>query len=390
MSSLYIDKEALSTLAMARDGLLYPVTSLMNKKEAYEVDNTGLYKKYIFPFSFVLAPSGKRNKKVLESSKKNDRLELVCENKICGFIIVDEVFTISKDSRIQNIYGTINPEHPGVKDTYKRLGNLAICGKFEINFDQIKDNIKQIKETSKNLNAKNISTIILSGKPFHRVHERLVRNALVKSDLLVIFLRKSYKKEDLNYSVRFKILKYFCDNFLPKDRVLLLPFENTYIFGGVNELLLNAIVVKNYGIQRLIVSQKQPGLGVYWDKKRLVSIVDTIKQIDLNIDVMSEFVYCDNCKTLVSTNSCPHGSHHHVKYHNNSIMELFKLGIIPPAILMRKEISAIVLSIMYPEREDKLKKIFQDLSTSTGVIDEFKSEDFYEGLMNLYQTSSLT
>ena len=71
-------------------------------------------------------------------------------------------------------------------------------------------------------------------------------------------------------------------------------------------------------------------------------------------------------------------------------MELFRLGIIPPAILMRKEISSIILSSLYPQRKSQLKKIHQNLSTSSGLIDEFESEDFYNGLMSLYQTSSLT
>ena len=50
---LYIDKEAVATLAMARDGLLKPVTSLMNKEETKEVNKTGLYKGEIFPFPFI-------------------------------------------------------------------------------------------------------------------------------------------------------------------------------------------------------------------------------------------------------------------------------------------------------------------------------------------------
>jgi len=185
-------------------------------------------------------------------------------------------------------------------------------------------------------------------------------------------------------------LKYFIDNFLPKDRILLLPLENTYIFGGVNELTLNAIVSKNYGATKLIIGQNHGGLGIFWDDKKLGSIVDSLEKLKLNIEIMSEFVYCDKCTTLVSTNTCPHGSHHHVKYHNDSIMELFKLGIIPPAILMRKEVSSIILSEMYPHRLQTLKKIHQNLSTSSGVIDDFKQADFYNGLMNLYQTSSLT
>lgn len=388
---LYIDKEAVATLAMARDGLLKPVTKLMNKQESQEVNKTGLYKNSLFPFSFILSPSGKRNHEVLQQSKQGETLTLICEDKPCGSLIIDEIFQINKDERIQKIYGTNNPEHPGVRDTYRRLGSIAVCGKYTIKFDTIKNNIEKIHKTIENLDAKNISSIILSGKPFHRVHERLIRTALIKCDLLIIFLQKPYHDDNkLSYKVRYKTLKYFLDNFIPKDRVILLPLENTYIFGGLNELTLNSIVSKNYGTTKLIIGQNHAGLGAYWDRNEFVSIVDILETLNIKIEIMSEFVYCDKCTTLVSTNACPHGSHHHVKYHNESIMELFRLGIMPPVILMRKEISSIILSALYPSRKATLKKIYQNLSTSSGVIDEFKCEDFYDGLMNLYQTSSLT
>ena len=388
---LYIDREAVATLAMARDGLLKPVTKLMNKKESEEVNATGLYNGSIFPFSFILSPAGKRNNIVLQNAKKGDVLTLICEDKECGQLIVDEIFQINKDERIQKIYGTNNPEHPGVKDTYKRLGNIAVCGEYTIEFDDIRNNIKKINKTIVNLEAKNVSSIILSGKPFHRVHERLIRTALVKCDLLIIFLQKPCHDDGrLSYKVRYQTLKYFLDNFIPKDRVILLPLENTYIFGGLNELTLNSIVSKNYGATKLIIGQNLAGLGAYWNHIEFVLIVNTLETLNIKIEIMSEFVYCDKCTTLVSTNACPHGSHHHVKYHNESIMELFRLGIIPPAILMRKEVSAIILSELYPSRKATLKKIYQNLSTSSGVIDEFKCEDFYDGLMHLYQTSSLT
>jgi len=388
--ALYIDKEAVATLAMVRDGLLKPVVSLMKENEAKEVDKTGIYKGCAFPFSFLLAPAGVKNQEVLQNTKQGDILDFVCDNKICGDIVVDEIFPIDKDKRVHKIYGTNNPEHPGVKDTYKRLGDLAICGEYTIQFDSIKTNIDTINQSIETLKAKNISAIMLSGKPFHRVHERLIRTALVKCDLLIIFIQKPYKNDKLSYNIRYKTIKYFCDNFLPKDRVLLLPLENTYIFGGLNELQLNAIVSKNYGATKLIIGQNHAGLGAYWENQKLLSIVNSMEKVNLEIDIMSEFVYCDKCTTLVSTNTCPHGRHHHVKYHNDSIMSLFELGIIPPAILMRKEVSSIILSALYPQRKQTLKKIHQNLSTSSGVIDEFKSEDFYDGLMNLYQTSSLT
>jgi sulfate adenylyltransferase len=92
----------------------------------------------------------------------------------------------------------------------------------------------------------------------------------------------------------------------------------------------------------------------------------------------------------VSTNSCPHGSHHHISYHSDSIFELLKTGLMPPTILMRKEISAKFLAHLFPNRFKNLEKLFYDISPTKGLIEESTDEEFYIALMKLYQTSSLT
>ncbi len=387
---LFIDQEALATLSLLKEGLLAPVDKLMNEKESYEVNTTKEYKGTTFPFAFVLAPSGKRNEEVLKSLKNGEKISLVCDGKVCGSLVCDEVFEIDKDERVKLIYGTNNPMHPGVVNTYQRLGNYAISGDFEIDFLDIQNHKKDLQGAIERVDAKSVSAIMLSGKPFHRIHERLIRTALVKNDLIVIFLLKPYTDDELSYKTRYNVVKYFCDNFLPKDKVVLIPLENTYIFGGFNEIILNAIVAHNYGCTQLILGKEKAGIGAFYQDSCFSSIADSIKGIDIDIEIMSNFVYCDKCSTLVSTNACPHGSHHHIHYHSQSIMELFYLGIIPPAILVRKEISSIILSDLFPERTEKLAKIHQQLSVNSGLLDDFETTDFYENLMNLYQTSSLT
>lgn len=386
---LHIDKEAVATLAMVKEGLLSPVTKLMCEKEAQEVDSTKKYKGKHFPFSFLLAPSGKINAEVLQNSKAGEKLTLICNGDVCGELIVNETFEIDIDARVKRIYGTNSQTHPGVQDLYRRLGKYAVCGEYTIDYSDVKEHIEEVNEAVKAINAKSVSTIMLSGKPFHRVHERLIRTALVKCDLMVIFLLKPFTNDFLSYETRKKSIEYFIENFLPKNKVVLVPLENTYIFAGFNELLLNSIVAKNFGCDKLIIGQNHAGLGAFYDdKEHLHSIVDTIEDID--IEIMSEFVYCDKCKTLVSTNACPHGRHHHVSYHTTSILDMLQLGIMPPAILMRKEISSIILSSLFPERSVKLANIRQDLFPSSGILDGFKDSDFYDSLMDLYQTSSLT
>ena len=103
---LYIDKEAVATLGLLQDGLLYPAVKLMNSAESKEVNQTKKYNGITYPFSFILAPSGQENENILTTIQENEILDLVCDDKICGEIKADEVFEIDKDDRIKTIYGT--------------------------------------------------------------------------------------------------------------------------------------------------------------------------------------------------------------------------------------------------------------------------------------------
>lgn len=388
--SLYIDQEALATLALAQEGLLSPVTKLMNKEEAENVDKTKIYKGKTFPFSFILAPSGKKNEEILKSLKKDEILDLVVNGEKVGEIKCEEVFKIDPKQRVKNIYGTDDLSHPGVSDTLKRLGEYAISGEYWINFDQIKKTKDIIKKAKKETGAKNVTAIMMAAKPFHRAHERLIRLTLEDSDLVVIFLLKPYSKDEFSYELRYKALDFFVKNYLPKNKVIIVPLENTYIFAGFNEVILDAIVAQNFGCNKLVIGKNHAGMGIYYDKNSLKSIFDSVKGINIDIETVSEFVYCNECKTLVSTNTCPHGSHHHIRYHSESILELLKLGILPPAVLVRKEISAIMLSELFPNRFKNLEKLYYNFIPFSGIMEEHSEKDFYIELMKLYQTTSLT
>jgi len=388
--SLYIDTEALSTLALVKAGLIAPVTSLMNKEEAHAVDSTQMYKNVPFPFSFVLAPAGEKNAATLASIKKGDTVDLMNEKKKVGELIVDETFTIDPKQRLNNIYGTHDSSHPGVKNTIARLGDVAVCGEYSVEYPLITDNINRIQKMINKTGAKFISSLMLAANPLNRAHERMIRQAISDSDLLIIFLRKPFTSEGLRYDIRHNALTTFVDNFLPRNKVLIIPFENSYIFAGFNELILDALLAKNYGCKQLVVGKNHGGLGLYYDKNRLNSVFDHCKEIDIDIKTVDEYVYCDTCKTLVSTTTCPHGQHHHVHYHSESIMKLIQSGLIPPSILVRKEVSANILTALFPDRFKNLQEMHYSLMPGSGLLEQQSEEQFYLKLVQLYQTSSLT
>jgi sulfate adenylyltransferase len=389
--TLFIDKEALSSLAIVQEGLLAPVTGLMGSKEAQEVDTTKQYKGLPMPFSFILAPKGKVNEQHIQQFKKNQKITLICDEIKVGELIVDEIFKIDPKQRVQNIYATTDKENPAAQRALSRLGEWAVSGEYKVEYPQIQDSIELVKNKIKQTNAQNISAIMLGANPLNRAHERIIRQSLDSTDLLVIFLIKPFTEEGLAYKIRKESLEIFVDNFLPNNKVVIVPFENSYIFAGSNELVLDATVAKNYGCTKLIVGRNHRALGmIYNSKNQMDTIFDTIKNIGINIKLLDEYVYCDMCKTLVNTNTCPHGQHHHTHYHYKPLMELIKSGILPPPILVRKEISSHIMSSLYPNRVKNLQETYDMIFPNSGLLEKRDEKDFYIKLIELYQTSSLT
>jgi len=388
--SLWVDREAWVTLAMVQAGYLSPIDKLMNRQEAEIANRQKKYKGKSVPFAFILAPAGKRNEEVLKSNPK--KLDLYCEGKKIGGIEVEEIYPIDPMERLKTIYGSCDIEtYPHLRKQLKRLGRYAVAGRFWVEDEKFHRRINLVRE--KSLPLKRVAGMTLHAQPIHRVHERIMRLLVENNDLLILFLVKNSKNsegENLPYSLRKECLSYLIENYFPPGKVMIVPLHNTYLFSGINEAILDAMVARSFGCKKFVIGQTHRGLGIYYEADHIKSVFDSM-DLGIEVEMVNEYVYCNMCKTIVSVNTCPHGSHHHISYHSDAIFQLLKTGLLPPTILMRKEISAKILAHLFPNRFKNLEKLFYDIAPSNGVIeDEPREEDFYISLMQLYQTSSLT
>lgn len=391
--TLFIDREAASALELVKCGLLSPLNGLMTKAEKLSVIETGLLDGKTFPLPFILAPSGRKNEEVIASLELGEKLTIICERKEFATLIVDETFQTDPRTRTKHIFGTDDLTHPDVKTAITRLGSWAVSGEYELLNTLSHQNLQNkeaIVDAKRLINAKHTTALIMSANPLHRANERLIRQAIDTTDLLIIFLTKPYNSKNLDYQLREEALTFFVNNFLPKNRVVIVPLEQSYIFAGYNELIFDAIVTQNYGCDRLTISRDHIGLGIFYDENAGKSIIDNLVGVDIEIKLESEYVYCNQCTTVVGKSTCPHGQHHQISYHADSILELLELGLLPPTILIRKEISAFLLSKLFPKRFKKLEKLYYDLLPVEGLLKEHTEYDFYLELMKLYQTTSLT
>ena len=386
-SEISITTEVYGALELIKNKILSNYDSLMDDEQIKEVAKKGYFNGEPMPYSFGFAPFGEQNQSVASKLTAGQRVNLSLDGKVVGHIDVAKVFKFDEGMRAKNIFLA----NEASNDKEINLGKYGISGKFELYDESMQESKKALGELIAESGAKKITAVFLTADPFNRAHERLVRMTIDKADLVVVFLIRTREERHIDYEIRKQVLDYFNQNYLPTKKVFVFALKNTTLFTSHANPTLECIAASRLGANKLVIGQNHSGIGMFFDHNEAHTILDIYKN-DLNLDVivLPELVYCNKCKTLVSTKSCPHGQHHQIKYHPDVIKELLFNGIMPPAILVRPEISALILSKLYVNRFKDIQKLCDDLFVNSGLLENKTDRDFYEELMKLYQTSSLT
>ncbi|MFQ6342205.1 sulfate adenylyltransferase [Campylobacter sp. VTCC 70190] len=373
--SIIIDQNELGILSLIKEGLLGTCTHLMNEKESNEIIKTGKFKGESFPYPLSFAPKNAN----LTGIQNGEKIELILDEKIVGHIDFKSQFKNNK-----NFSDIFSPNTCSLED----MGTTCISGKIEIYDSQIKkikENFHQIKSK---LNAQKITAIVSSFDPLHRAHERMFRWTIDKADLVVAFLVESFDSKGFEFELKEAYLKKFIQNYLPPERIFIFPLKNIDIFHAHLNPALESIIAKSLGCTKLVVWQNHAGLGMFYDANQPKTILDDFsKDYGIEVIVLPEFVFCDKCRMIVSTRSCPHGNHHHLHYDSHSLKDLLRAGIIPPAIFMRKEVSSMILTSLFPNRLKNLQKIYNELFPTDGILEYKNDEEFYQKLLEIHQIS---
>lgn len=381
-----INQDTYGTLGLIKNQILGKFKRLMDANEAKTVYQTGYFRGEPMPYAYTFAPFGRRNQAIIRSVTQGQKLEFALNGNIVGHMVVSSVY------KLENPHNSIFAAREVELDDDNKTGKYAVSGEFEIYDNTLAKIKKSVLNIIKEKNYQKVTALMLTADPFHRLHERLVRMTIDKADITIIFLIRTLdSKRNIDFKLRQKTLEYFVSNFLPSERVIIVPFENSYLFSNHINPVLECLTAYNFGATKLVVGQNHGGIGMFYDHNQPSTILDSVaKNLDIELIVMPELVYCNQCRTIVSTKTCPHGQHHHIKYKSDTLKELLFRGILPPAILMRKEISAMILSTLFPDRFENFQKICDDLFPNVGLLEERTQSDFYLELMSLYQTTSLT
>lgn len=287
---------------------------------------------------------------LLEEVKHGAILPLCGEDgETYGLIEVKDVFIRDLEKEAAAVYGTTDPDHPGV-------GRLLAESKATVGGDvrllqraPITRNPAHMDpaETRKAFADRGWETIVAfqTRNPIHRAHEYLQKCALEMADgLFVNPLVGETKRGDVPADLRWRCYEELLAGYYPNDRTMLAPFPTPMRYAGPREAVHHAICRRNYGCTHIIIGRDHAGVGNYYGTYDAQRIFDRFSPHELGIVPLrfEHAFYCKACGQMASTKTCPHGEEHHVFLSGTRVRELLAEGAAIPEEFTRPAVAKIL------------------------------------------------
>jgi sulfate adenylyltransferase len=336
--------EAADLRALAT-GAYSPLAGFMGEKEHASVtESMRLPDGTLWPIPVCLGiPDGVR----VDSGQLLLRSE---QGGLLGVLEVESVFERDRGAEAELVYGTTDPEHPGV-DRVLSSPARAVAGPIRAVVEPLDGPVGSRAltpaETRAAFQARDWRTVVgfQTRNPVHRAHEYLMKCALETVDGLLLHpLVGPTKDGDVPAEVRMRayeaVLGYF-----PPERVLLAALVAPMRYAGPREAVLHALVRKNYGCTHFIVGRDHAGVGSYYGTFEAQELIASLPEDDLGITPLrfDNAFYCQRCLAMATAKTCPHPDSEHVALSGTQVRALLAAGQLPPPEFSRSEVAALLI-----------------------------------------------
>jgi sulfate adenylyltransferase len=267
-----------------------------------------------------------------------------------GVLDVEEVFERDRHAEVELVYGTTDPDHPGVA---RVLGApaMAVAGPVQAVVEPLPGPVGARAlpptETRAAFAAAGWASVVgfQTRNPVHRAHEYLMKCALeVVDGLLLHPLVGPTKEGDVPAEVRMRayeaVLGYF-----PAERVLLAALVAPMRYAGPREAVLHALVRKNYGCTHFIVGRDHAGVGAYYGTFEAQELLASLPEDELGITPLrfDNAFYCRRCLAMATRKTCPHDPDEHMALSGTQVRSMLAAGQLPPAEFSRPEVARLLV-----------------------------------------------
>ena len=358
LPSLLVDSAAAANAVMLGAGYFNPLQGYMNLADSLAVsENLATTDGLFFPVPV--------NNRVDDASgiETGSRIALLDPNLEGNPVIaimeveaIDEASQAQIDSMTQEVFGTLDTNHPGV-NTFQSAGKFFLSGSIEVlSFSYFQadfpDTFRTAVEIRDEIAANGWEKVVAfqTRNPMHRAHEELCRMAMdsLGADGCVIhMLLGKLKAGDIPADVRDAAIRKMAELYFPPNSTMITGYGFDMLYAGPREAVLHALFRQNMGATHLIVGRDHAGVGDYYGAFDAQTIFDEKVPADaMEIEIFNadHTAYSKKLNKVVMMRDAPdHSKEDFVLLSGTKVREMLGKGEALPGEFARPEVAKILM-----------------------------------------------
>ena len=358
LSSILLNSAAASNAVMLGTGYFTPLSGFMDKQNTLSVAESMTMTDGLFwPVPIMNLTHD------VQGIKAGDRIALLDPNvegnpavAIQQVNSIDELSDDELNAIALSVYGTIDSDHPGVKDLLS-FGKYLISGDIQVlNYSYFPEDFPTTfatpAEIRANFETAGWSTVVAfqTRNPMHRAHEELCKMALdrVNADgVLIHMVLGKLKAGDIPGDVRDQAIRKMVELYFPENTVIISGFGFDMLYAGPREALLHAIIRQNCGCSHLIIGRDHAGVGDYYgafDAQEIFNEPVVKNSLKIAIFAADHTAYSKKLNEVVMMRDVKdHTKDDFVLLSGTRVREMLANGEALPPEFARKEVAEILM-----------------------------------------------
>ncbi|MGF1644057.1 MAG: sulfate adenylyltransferase, partial [Thiotrichales bacterium] len=358
LPSLMLNSAAAANAVMLGAGYFNPLTGYMNRADAISVAENLTTTDGLFWPTPVLNMTND-----IDAVKGKKRLALRDPNleghpvlAVMDVADVEEVSDAELNLMAENIYGTLDSEHPGVS-TFMSNGRYAVSGKIKVlNFSYFQqdfpDTFRTAVEIRNEIQERGWKKVVAfqTRNPMHRAHEELCHMAMdrLEADGLVIhMLLGKLKKGDIPAPVRDACIRKMVELYFKPNSAMVTGYGFDMLYAGPREAVLHAVFRQNMGATHFIIGRDHAGVGDYYGPFDAQTIFETkVPKGALLIEMFmaDNTAWSKKLGRVVMMREAPgHTKEDFIALSGTKVREMLGRGEAPPPEFSRPEVAKILM-----------------------------------------------
>jgi sulfate adenylyltransferase len=332
-------------------GVFSPLTGFVGQKDFQNVLKEGRLSNGV-PWTIPIVLD--MEKQIAKQMQDLGDVILSSEGQEFCLLHVHEIYEYNKQDMAQGVYGTTDPDHPGVSRLFK-MKEFLVGGEVEVFQMKEGDEIQKFRmnpsDTRSEISKRGWKSVVgfQTRNVPHVAHETLQKAALnIYDGLFLNPLIGKKKIGDFTDDLIIRAYESLINNYFPKNRVLFSTIHTSMRYAGPREAIHHAIMRKNFGCTHFIVGRDHAGVGNYYPPFAAQEIFQKYPDLGIIPVIFPAFYFCKKCMSFANEKTCPHGKESIEELSGTMMRKMVNTGKIPEKHLMRPEIADLILKSEKP------------------------------------------